>query len=98
MGCHKITPQELRDFAARFCHQHPSFADVVRQAAEALAEAQGYESGEPPQGSRLWRCEKELAKARERVDILTKAIHDAGMVLTGRGDGSIYISLPPMKR
>jgi len=30
------------------------------------------ESGEPPKGSRLWRCELELGKARDEVARLTE--------------------------
>ena len=35
--------------------------------ADALDDAQHHESGDPPEGSRLWRAEKELAKARATI-------------------------------
>jgi len=37
-----------------------------------FGEEASWEGGEPPEGSRLWRCERELAKTRKEVARLKK--------------------------
>lgn len=43
---------------------------MAEQIKQLFAERERSESGDPPRGSRLWRCEHELTKARGRVSEL----------------------------
>jgi hypothetical protein len=51
---------------------YPTVVEAVQDLAERFEQAchdlAALEGGEPPEGSRLWRCEKELRKARELLE------------------------------
>ncbi len=64
--------------ACSYCHKQdqdgatcPVAACPLRHRSEAAPPL--CESGDPPVGSRHWRCEKELHKAREALEVLTSA-------------------------
>lgn len=48
--------------------------EQVARIAELEAQLAAHEKGEPTEGSRLWRCEKELAKARASLEAIRTAL------------------------